>query len=102
MKARKMTQRQLAALSGVDHSTISRLVRGERAPTLATANLLRRALAGALPGSASPSAEPTTLVLKALQSDNLLGATDVKTVMDVYLAIRERRKEDHEQSSAAS
>jgi len=30
LKAKKMSQRQLAQQSGVDHSTISRLVRGDR------------------------------------------------------------------------
>jgi transcriptional regulator with XRE-family HTH domain len=99
MKARKITQRQLAALSGVDHSTISRLVRGERAPTLATANLLRRAVAQL--ANSSPAADPTASVLRALQSDSLLGATDVKAVMDAYLAIRELREAEHEESSAS-
>lgn len=31
------SQRELGARSGVDHSTISRLLRGDREPTLATA-----------------------------------------------------------------
>ena len=30
LKAKKMSQRQLAQQSGVDHSTISRLIRGDR------------------------------------------------------------------------
>src|SRR3990170_1116618 len=34
LKAKKMSQRQLAQQSGVDHSTISRLIRGERTPSL--------------------------------------------------------------------
>ena len=33
LKAKKMSQRQLAQQSGVDHSTISRLVRGDRTLT---------------------------------------------------------------------
>ena len=35
LKAKKMSQRQLAQQSGVDHSTISRLIRGDRMPSLA-------------------------------------------------------------------
>ena len=34
LKAKKMSQRQLAQQSGVDHSTISRLIRGDRMPSL--------------------------------------------------------------------
>jgi transcriptional regulator with XRE-family HTH domain len=37
-----MSQRQLAQQSGVDHSTISRLVRGDRMPSLGTATKLAR------------------------------------------------------------
>ena len=37
LKAKKMSQRQLAQQSGVDHSTISRLIRGDRMPSLAEA-----------------------------------------------------------------
>jgi len=37
LKAKKMSQRQLAQQSGVDHSTISRLIRGDRTPSLGTA-----------------------------------------------------------------
>ena len=44
LKAKKMSQRQLAQQSGVDHSTISRLVRGDRTPSLGTATKLARGL----------------------------------------------------------
>ena len=40
LKAKKMSQRQLAQQSGVDHSTISRLIRGDRMPSLGTATKL--------------------------------------------------------------
>ena len=39
-----MSQRQLAQQSGVDHSTISRLIRGDRMPSLGTATKLARGL----------------------------------------------------------
>ena len=44
LKAKKMSQRQLAQQSGVDHSTISRLIRGDRMPSLGTATKLARGL----------------------------------------------------------
>ena len=40
LKAKKMSQRQLAQQSGVDHSTISRLRPGDRTPSLGTATKL--------------------------------------------------------------
>src|SRR3970040_2195635 len=47
LKAKKMSQRQLAQQSGVDHSTISRLIRGDRTPSLGTAKKLARGLSEA-------------------------------------------------------
>src|SRR3954451_825219 len=44
LKVKKMSQRQLAQQSGVDHSTISRLVRGDRTPSLGTATKMARGL----------------------------------------------------------
>ena len=44
LKIKKMSQRQLAQQSGVDHSTISRLIRGDRMPSLGTATKLARGL----------------------------------------------------------
>jgi transcriptional regulator with XRE-family HTH domain len=47
MSARGLTQRQVAMLAGVNHSTISRLLRGERVGLkYATALRLYRALVG--------------------------------------------------------
>lgn len=45
MSARGLSTRSLAARSGVDHSTICRLTKGTREPTLATAVALLRVLA---------------------------------------------------------
>ena len=44
LKEKKMRQRQLALQSGVDHSTISRLIKGDRMPSLGTATKLARGL----------------------------------------------------------
>jgi transcriptional regulator with XRE-family HTH domain len=44
MQARGVSQRMLGLISGIDHSTISRLLSGDREPTLGTALALIRVL----------------------------------------------------------
>jgi transcriptional regulator with XRE-family HTH domain len=99
LKAKKMSQRQLAQQSGVDHSTISRLVRGDRMPSLGTATKLARGLRelgehddgpqylGVL-GSATQN--PTARVEYALRADDSLNEPQVRQVMEYYLAVRMR------------
>lgn len=97
LRARKLTQRQLAQKSGVDHSTISRLVRGDRVPSLRTATLLAHGLG--MPQdhdklddqSFGRSDSPTARVEYALRSDDQLREADVREIMDVYLAARLHR-----------
>ena len=81
LKAKKMSQRQLAQQSGVDHSTISRLVRGDRTPSLGTATKLARGLRELRDESETPhyfglvpstNSHPTARVEYALRSDDLL------------------------------
>jgi transcriptional regulator with XRE-family HTH domain len=97
LRARKLTQRQLAQKSGVDHSTISRLVRGDRVPSLRTATLLAHGLGmpqdhGKLAEqSFGRSGSPTARVEYALRSDDRLREADVREIMDVYLAARLHR-----------
>lgn len=94
LRARKLTQRQLAQKSGVDHSTVSRLVRGERVPSLRTAALLAGGLG--LPEDIGrhdaryfpPSFSSTARVEYALRSDELLDDRQVRAIMDIYLAAR--------------
>ena len=78
LKAKKMSQRQLAQQSGVDHSTISRLIRGDRMPSLGTATKLARGLRELRDDADTPqylglmssgSANPTARVEYALRSD---------------------------------
>ena len=100
LKARKMSQRQLAAQSGVDHSTISRLVRGDRTPSLGTAAKLALGLRelrddgdttqylGLLSAS---NAHPTVSVERSLRADDAMSELQVRQVMQYYLAIRMRR-----------
>ncbi|MBA3436331.1 MAG: helix-turn-helix transcriptional regulator [Chloroflexi bacterium] len=100
LKAKKMSQRQLAQQSGVDHSTISRLVRGDRTPSLGTATKLARGLRelhdeadtsqyfGMVAATAS---HPTARIEYALRADDLLTEPQVRQVMEYYLALRMRR-----------
>ncbi len=100
LKAKKMSQRQLAQQSGVDHSTISRLIRGDRTPSLGTATKLARGLReirddvetpGYFGHVATTTVSPPARVEYALRGDDLLTEAHVRQVMEYYLAIRMRR-----------
>jgi transcriptional regulator with XRE-family HTH domain len=100
LKAKKMSQRQLAQASGVDHSTISRLIRGDRMPSLGTATKLARGLreirddadAGAALGVVSFGPQnPAARVEYALRADETLSEAQVRQIMEYYLAVRVRR-----------
>ena len=101
LKAKKMSQRQLAQASGVDHSTISRLVRGDRTPSLGTATKLARGLREIRDDADAPqylglvsggsTMNPTARVEYALRGDEALGEAQVRQVMEYYLAVRMRR-----------
>ncbi len=100
LKAKKMSQRQLAQQSGVDHSTISRLIRGDRMPSLGTATKLARGLRelrddnempAYLPFVASGTTNPVARVEYALRSDDVLSEPQVRQIMEYYLAVRMRR-----------
>jgi transcriptional regulator with XRE-family HTH domain len=95
-----MSQRQLAQQSGVDHSTISRLIRGDRMPSLGTATKLARGLREIREDADTPqylglvtsgSANPTARVEYALRADEALGEPQVRQIMEYYLAVRMRR-----------
>ena len=104
MRVRRMSQRQLAALAGVDHSTISRLLRHDRRPSLTTATKL----AGALRQVPGEQAEPETAdyfernpeetvfparrVELALRADELLDDEQVRRLMNIYLDARRRQQ----------
>jgi transcriptional regulator with XRE-family HTH domain len=100
LKAKKMSQRQLAQQSGVDHSTISRLIRGDRMPSLGTATKLARGLREIrddaeapqyLSSVASGTSNPTARVEYSLRADEVLSEPQVRQVMEYYLAVRMRR-----------
>lgn len=100
LKAKKMSQRQLAQQSGVDHSTISRLIRGDRMPSLGTATKLARGLreiredadaAQYLGLVVNGTQNPTARVEYALRADEALTEAQVRQIMEYYLAVRMRR-----------
>ena len=100
LKVKKMSQRQLAQQSGVDHSTISRLIRGDRMPSLGTATKLARGLRELRDDADTPqylglvasgATNPTARVEYALRADELLSEAQVRQVMEYYLAVRMRR-----------
>jgi transcriptional regulator with XRE-family HTH domain len=95
-----MSQRQLAQQSGVDHSTISRLIRGDRMPSLGTATKLARGLrelredadtAQYLGVVTAGAMNPTARVEYALRADDMLSEPQVRQIMEYYLAVRMRR-----------
>jgi transcriptional regulator with XRE-family HTH domain len=100
LRAKKMSQRQLAQQSGVDHSTISRLVRGDRMPSLGTATKLARGLRELTDQDDGPqylgllgaaTQNPTARIEYALRADDALTEPQVRQVMEYYLAVRMRR-----------
>lgn len=100
LKEKKMSQRQLALQSGVDHSTISRLIKGDRMPSLGTATKLARGLREIgedVDGPAyfaslnSRAVLPTTRVEYALRGDDSLTEADVRDLMQAYILVRSRR-----------
>jgi transcriptional regulator with XRE-family HTH domain len=100
MAARRISQRQLAQRCGVDHSTISRLLLGQRLPTLETAMKLARVLPELRLGpDGSPYARglstgvpsPTARIEYALRSDDRLHESQVRELMEHYLALRDGR-----------
>ncbi len=104
MRARRMSQRQLAFRSGVDHSTVCRLVQGDRTPTFGTATRLARGLrafgdegdaAGYLGIMAGRSGHPMARVETAIRADDVLGESEVRQVMTYYAALRSRRLPVH-------
>jgi transcriptional regulator with XRE-family HTH domain len=113
LRERRMSQRQLAALSGVDHSTISRLLRQDRRPSLTTATKLVSALRHVGGGDqAEPAAAvffermpeetvfPARRVELALRADEELNDEQVRRLMRLYLDARRRHQQTGTDSSA--
>jgi transcriptional regulator with XRE-family HTH domain len=104
MRERRMSQRQLAALAGVDHSTVSRLLRHDRGPSLTTATKLVGALRQVRGEQAEPDTAdyfernpeetvfPARRVESALRADELLDDEQVRRLMNIYLDARRRHQ----------
>jgi len=86
LASRRISQRQLARRSGVDHSTISRLLKGQRRPTRDTERKL-----GLVLGLGSDRK-----VAAVLRRDPGLADEDVADIVSYYLAIRAARAERDE------
>ena len=91
-----MSLRQLAAHSGVSASTVSRVVRGDRQPSLQTALRLANVLR-AVGDDFNPAAqigamvdrfEPATDIERALRADSRLSEADVRRIMMMYHSLR--------------
>lgn len=104
-----MSQRQLALQSGVDHSTISRLIKGDRMPSLGTATKLARGLREIRDESEGPAyfaslaarqLLPTARVEYALRGDDALTDADVRELMQLYISTRTRRIQADPDASA--
>ena len=95
MAARRMSQRQPAQRAGVDHSTLSRLLRGTP-PTLATATRIARALGTSADSAGTPGYLPldgedtnsTRRVEAALRSDVMLTEEQVRLLVAYYVRLR--------------
>ena len=104
MRERRMSQRRLADLAGVDHSTISRLLRQDRRPSLSTATKLASALKQVTGEGAEPEAAdyferipeetvfPARRVELALRGDDMLNDDQVRRLMNIYLEARRRNQ----------
>ncbi|HTC85720.1 MAG TPA: helix-turn-helix domain-containing protein [Candidatus Acidoferrum sp.] len=96
LRARRLSQRELARRSGVSHATISRIIAGHREPSLATvAKLLGiladkpgRDLEAALLESVTGVANPIARIEYALRADEDLTEADVREIMGFYLTLR--------------
>jgi transcriptional regulator with XRE-family HTH domain len=86
MRARRLTQRRLAQLTGISHSSISRFLCGERDPKLKTALAILAAF------HEDPGNVPiVSRVERLLRSDERLDDEQVRTIMFTYLALRGKR-----------
>jgi len=94
LRARRMSQRVLAVQSGLDHSTIARILRSDRIPSLATATRIVEALGAHIGGEILAVQAESSAVARArdaLEADPALDEVDVAAVMRLYLRVRNRR-----------
>jgi len=93
-----MSQRQLAARSGLSHATVSRLLHEDREPSLDTAIRLAGVLLGVEIGSDAAhhlgllseigAHDPVERFGHALRADRSLDEISVRRILDYYHAVR--------------
>lgn len=97
MRARRMSQQQLADRSLVHRSTISRLLSGDRSPSFETASQLAHALGVPLELDLLPAqlveleketSNPVLVVERALRADRALSEEQIRQVMRLYNGFR--------------
>ena len=98
LRMRRLSHEQLARRSGVHRSTITRLVSGQRRPTLETARRLASVLGGgtrddpvgaaAYFGRLGADMDPVARVERALRGDQQLTDDGLRRVMRLYLQAR--------------
>lgn len=88
MRRRRISQRMLGERSAVDHSTISRLLRTGRTPSIETMVALATALGADLPGYLAPASAPGPLDTRIRRALADLGVDP--TVTDEMLAVYRR------------
>ena len=96
MRRRRMSQRMLGERSGVDHSTISRLLRTGRTPSTETMVALAAALGADLPGYLAPIRPqgPIDTRIRRALADFGVDATVSDEMLAVYRRSRIRASEN--------
>ena len=88
MRRRRMSQRMLGERSGIDHSTISRLLKTRRTPSTETMVALAAALGADLPGYLAPAPTQGSIDTRIRRALAQLGVDP--TVGDEMLAVYRR------------
>jgi transcriptional regulator with XRE-family HTH domain len=92
MRARRLTQRGLARVAGIDHSTISRLLREDRSPAHRTVVALGLVLGPQPTTPRDGKPEPAEMLQRALRSDPRLTDEQIRRIIEFYW--RERGSND--------
>jgi transcriptional regulator with XRE-family HTH domain len=95
MRRRRMSQRMLGERAGVDHSTISRLLRTGRTPSTETMVALATALGADLPGYLAPAPTQGPIDTRIRRALTDLGVEPAVTdeMLAVYRRSQMRRSE---------
>lgn len=96
LRSRRMSRRQLGERSGVNASTISRILRGGRRPKLRTAVAIIRAINGATDeasathyiGAFRDEHDPVAAVERSLRADPAIDEGGITRIMQLYLSTR--------------